>query len=267
MCPYSISPTSCACQVLHACPAYSQSAHCNQCERFFNFFFFFYFKRARLFCQCLTQWRVDTYSTQPCQRCLWPSGKIINHPKSPPAFLPSPLSHSTFLHRSRFSSLIRLWQTPSFFLALSSRCLVTHSPSPPRSLSDTRMHAGTHKLTNTVHFHKTPSHIPLPWHDSPYCVSCLCAVVSVHLRVFVYTNVGVRSLSLPIQVAGLDLSAAGFQRKMWNLEENHSGMTFQDQLWKCLCKDLQRQRAVTIEAGKLRKELEVFRLTGKLHDT
>lgn len=73
----------------------SQSALCNQWE----IKFFFHCKRAWL----IWQWRVDTYSTRPCQRCLWPSGKIINHPKSPPAFLASPLSNSTVLHRSCFS--------------------------------------------------------------------------------------------------------------------------------------------------------------------
>ncbi len=158
MYPYLISLTSCACQFLHACPAYSQSAHCNQCERFF----LFHFRSAWLICQCLTQWRVNTYSTQPCQHCLWPSGKIINHPKSQPAFVPSPLSHSTFLHSSYFAHS-SVFGKHHLSLTLSFRCLATHSPSQPLPFAHTR----THTCTRTVHFHKTVSHIPRPWHHSP----------------------------------------------------------------------------------------------------
>lgn len=48
-------------------------------------------------------------------------------------------------------------------------------------------HRDTQSLTRTVHFHKTPSHIPLLWHRSPEAV-----IFSARWRACVYTNVGVK---------------------------------------------------------------------------
>lgn len=152
--PYLISLTSWVCQVLRACPASSQSSYCNQCERFL-FFLCCHFKRAWHICQCWTQWRVNTYSTQPHQHCLWPSGKIISHPKS--ATLPPISSISLCISPSlRLFSLICLRQKTS----------LAHFVSSSHSL-DTHMHTKTHRTTYTERFRITASHIPLTWHHSP----------------------------------------------------------------------------------------------------
>lgn len=168
-------------------------------------FFLFHCKRARLICQSLTQSRVNTYSTQPCQHCLWPSGEIINQPKSLPAFLLSPLSHSTFLHRFSFSHSSIFEKTPTFshfvFLLFGNA-----QPLPiSHSLADTRMHTKTHMYTLFI-FHKVTSHIPLPQRHSPYAVivTWLCMAVSVHCMCSVMQMwVCDHCLCLSVQVTGL----------------------------------------------------------------
>lgn len=130
-------------------------------------FFLFHCKRAWLICQCLTQSRVNTYSTQPCQHCLWPSGEIINQPKSLPSFLLSPLSHHTFLRRFSFSHS-SIFSKHHLSLTLSFCCLATHSPFsfPTLSCRHTQRHTkDTH--IHAVHFDETTSYIPLPRHHSP----------------------------------------------------------------------------------------------------
>lgn len=77
-----------------------------------------------------TVMRQYEYSAQPCERCLWPSGKIINHPKSPSAAFMPPLSHSTFLYHLGFSHSF-VFGKHHLSLTLSFCCLATLSPCLP----------------------------------------------------------------------------------------------------------------------------------------
>lgn len=88
-----------------------------------------------------TVMRQYEYSAQPCERCLWPSGKIINHPKSPSAAFVPPLSHSTFLYHLGFSHSF-VFGKHHLSLTLSFCCLATLSPSLPF------LHTHAHKYTH-----------------------------------------------------------------------------------------------------------------------
>lgn len=101
--------------------------------------------------------------------------KIINHPKSPPAFLTSPLSHSTF--RSRFSHSSVFFQH-HFSLTLSFGRLVTHSHSPPLSRFQTHMrsegYANIFSQDGVTHFSSLTS---LTLHS--HCLHVMCGSESV----------------------------------------------------------------------------------------
>lgn len=166
---------------------------------------FFLFHIKRLTFQRLTQWRAHMKSTQPCQHCLWPFGKIINHPKSP---LGLPANSYIPLHFS-IAPVFLAYPTPSF----------SHFVFSPPLPSFTCTQRLSDPIARTVRFHKTASHIPLPWHHSPKAVIVrwLCVLVSVHFRVFVYTNV----------VGEIIICCRNSEVILKCSSKNHSGMTFQ----------------------------------------
>ena len=229
--PYLISQASCACQVLHACD--SQSARCNQCKRFF--FLFFHFKGARLICQCLTQWRVVTYSTQPCQRCLWPSGKIINHHKSPPAFLLWLAPHFPPL----FFTLLCHWQTPLF--SHFAFFTVWHRPSPPLFLSDTHTHTHTH--THTLYIFTRRRHT---FHclDITHLGRLLSVGCKWHWEIFVRVCDHCLCSGRPVQAAGWGCAAVGILRNFLRVKKI-SVAWYDTKSWESVSTKIERQMLET----------------------
>lgn len=128
-----------------------------------------------------TVMRQYEYSAQPCERCLWPSGKIINHPKSPSAAFMPPLSHSTFLYHLGFSHSF-VFGKHHLSLTLSFCCLATLSPSLPFFFFSTHMHTNTH--TYTADFHKNHTFHCLDTTHLRRSLSVSCLSECVFVRVY-----------------------------------------------------------------------------------
>lgn len=121
MYPDLISLTSCVCPSLHTCPALSQSAYCNQYERFF---FLLILRGHGWF---VSAWHSDTSIRTPPNHAITVCdllAKSLNTPSHHQTFLSSPPSHSTSLHRFHFS------HSHHFSLTLSSCCLAMHGSCP-----------------------------------------------------------------------------------------------------------------------------------------
>lgn len=167
-----------------------------------------------------TVMRQYEYSAQPCERCLWPSGKIINHPKSLSAAFMPPLSHSTFLYHLGFSHSF-VFGKHHLSLTLSFCCLATLSPSLPFFFSP---HTCTQIHTHTLPTFTRPNHtfhcLDTTHLRRSLSVSCLgeCVFVRVYSWISGCLFIWKGECEIIIRLLGhkndrVGLSAVGIQKK------------------------------------------------------
>lgn len=190
---------------------------CNQCERFF-----FILRGHGWF---VSAWHSDASIRTPPNHVNTVCdllAKSLTTPKSPPAFLPSPPSRSTFLHRYTFSRS-SVFSKRHLSLTLSFSRLAMHSPSR-LSLSLFQIHTCAQRHTHTHTHYCTFSHDGVT-HSTAltsltlggHCqwvvhglFGCIC--VCMFIQMWVWDH----GLCLRIQVAGLGFLMNFKGKPLWH---------------------------------------------------